>query len=69
MADLKLILKFRIDGESEWRVRGADRISVDRGRLTLVRHNARAFETIPLSRITAVSIRTVSRLHPVTLAV
>ena len=64
MPDLQLILKFRIEGEAEWRVRGAARISVDRGRLTLVRHNARAFETIPLSRITALSIQSVSGLHP-----
>jgi hypothetical protein len=60
MADLKLVLKFRIDGEAGWRVRSAARISVDRGRLTLVRHSTRAFETIPLSRITALSIQSVS---------
>ena len=69
MPDLQLILKFRIEGEAEWRVRDAARIRVDRGRLTLVRRNTRAFETIPLSRITALSIQSVSRLHPTALAV
>ena len=56
MADLQLILKFKIDGEAEWRVRGAARISVDGGRLTLIEHHTRTLETIPLSRIKALSI-------------
>ena len=69
MADLKLVLKFRIDGEAGWRVRSAARISVDRGRLTLVRHSTRALETIPLSRITALSIQSVSGVRSTAVAV
>ena len=69
MPDLQLILRFKIHGEAVWRVRGAASISVDRGRLTLVKPTTRAFETIPLSRIQALSIQSVSGVHQTALAV
>lgn len=63
MADLQLILKFKIKEEAEWRFKEAARISVKRGRLTLFGHHERAFETILLSRIEALSIQYVSGVH------
>ena len=63
MTDQQLILKFKIDGEAQWRVRGAARITVNAGRLTLFAHGTRAFETIPLSRINALSIQSVSGMR------
>jgi hypothetical protein len=69
MPDQRLILEFRIDGEAGWRVQGADRISVDCGHLTLVRPTTRALETIPLSSIRALSIRSASGVQDTVLAV
>ena len=54
-----LKLKFRIDEEAEWRIRAVARLSVKGGRLTLFAHPKRAFETIQLSRIKALSIQPV----------
>jgi hypothetical protein len=59
MADLKLILRFKMDEEPEWRVKAAARISVAGGRLTLQAHDSRACETIPLSRVHSLSIQSV----------
>jgi hypothetical protein len=61
--DQRLVFKFKIDGEGEWYVKGADRISVDGGRLTLIEHPTWAFETIPLFRVEALSIQSVSSVH------
>ena len=59
----QLVLKFKIDEDAEWRIRGAARISVNGRCLTLFAHPAQAFETIPLSRIKALSIQSVAGLH------
>lgn len=66
MQDRQLVLRLRIHGE--WRVRSAARITVDRGNLTLVNPSPRAFETIPLSCIQALSIQSVSSVHQTALA-
>ncbi len=57
MANLQLILKYKIQGESEWHVRGAASISLDRGALTLREPLTGASETIPLCRVQGLSIQ------------
>jgi len=58
--DLNLILRFRIDREPEWQVKGAARIRVDGNGLTLVDPHTGGLETLPLARIETLSIQSVS---------
>ena len=61
MADLHLILKFRIDGEEGLHVKGAARIRVDRAGLTIIEPQTGAVETLSRDRIEVVSIQSVRR--------
>ncbi len=61
MADSQLMLKLKLDGEAEWRVKEAARIQVDWSGLTLIEPHTGAVETIPLGCVEIVSIRPLSR--------
>lgn len=59
MADLHLIIKFKIDGEKGLRVKGAARIRVDGSGLTIIEPHTGAVETLPRGRIEVLSIQSV----------
>jgi hypothetical protein len=61
MGQLNLVLRLRIDGETDLRVKAASRIGVDaKDGLTVTDAETGAVETIPLRRIEALSIHSLS---------
>jgi hypothetical protein len=61
MGQLNLVLRLRIGGEADLSVKAASRIRVDtKDGLTVIDAQTGAVETIPLSRIEALSIQWLS---------
>lgn len=56
MRNMNLMLKFKLGGEDEFRVRGAARIKVDASGLTLTDAETGATERIPLGTVEVLSI-------------
>ena len=63
MADLNLILTFKIDAENDLRVKSASRIMIGRGGLTLTEPHTGAKRTLALSQMEVLSIKSVTGLR------
>ena len=59
---MNLLVKFKLRGDSRFRIKGAARIKVDaEGRLTLFDAQGGAAETIAISDVDSISIHSVTR--------
>ena len=68
MADLKLILRFRIDAETESRFVCATRIRIEGDSLTLVDPQTGVSEVLPLASVQDLEIQSVAGYRPLILA-